>query len=355
MAVVQAETLKSVYKGIAEAMGATDEEAQIWSRCMLRADLRGMYTQGAAMIPYSVWLMEQGLARFGVPFEILKDGPALALVDGHHAVGAVGATRAMGLAMEKARGAGMASVWMRNGGDFMMTANHTLQALEADMVGLVMRNEKPVVAPWGGRDAFFFTNPISLAIPTSEEAPIVIDMAGGSFSVGQTVMAARDDRPLPSPHLVTSEGEYTDDATEIVIDPADRESAFDGAIVTLGHKGLAWALIVEVFSGLLAGTNTSNLNDFAPTEDHPWDEAQFFMAVDISKLGPVEEFKKRADAFARQLSGVRPAEGFDRVRYPGKGAAEKEVRRREEGVPVRDEDWQGVIDTATRLGVAIPD
>jgi LDH2 family malate/lactate/ureidoglycolate dehydrogenase len=354
MAVVKAETLESIYTGIAEVMGASDEEAEIWSHCMLRADLRGMYTQGAAMIPYSVWLMEQGLANFGVPFEILKDEPALALVDGHYAVGAVGATRAMDLAMKKASEAGMASVWMRNGGDFMMTANHTLQALEADMVGLVMRNEKPVVAPWGGRDPFFFTNPISVAVPTAEEPPIVIDMAGGSFSVGQTVMAARDNRHLPSPHLVTREGKYTDDATKIVIDPANRESDFDGAIVTLGHKGLAWALIVELFSGLLAGTNTSNLNNFAPTREHPWDEAQFFMAIDVSKLGLVEEFKARTDAFVRQLRAVRPAEGFDRVRAPGEAEAENEARRKREGVPIRDDDWQGVLETAARLGVEIP-
>lgn len=355
MAVVKAEKIRRIYVGIAEAMGASAEEADIWARCMLRADLRGMYTQGAAMIPYSVWLMEQGVANFGVPFEVLKDEAALALVDGHYAVGAVGATRAMDLAIKKARAAGMASVWMRNGGDFMMTANHTLQALEADMVGVVMRNEKPVVAPWGGRDPFFFTNPISVAVPTAEELPIVIDMAGGSFSVGQTVMAARDNRRMPSPHLVTNEGEYTDDPTRIVIDPADRESDFDGAIVTLGYKGLAWALIVELFSGLLAGTNTSNLNDFAPTEDHPWDEAQFFMAIDVSKLQPIDQFKARTDAFVRQLGSVRPADGFDRVRAPGESEAEKEAQRAREGVPIRDDDWGGVLDTAARLEVDIPD
>lgn len=353
MALVQAEKIRSVYLGIARALGAPDEEAEIWASCMLRADLRGMYTQGAAMIPYSVWLIENELANFGVPFEILKDEPALALVDGHYAVGAVGATRAMDLAMEKAGEAGTGSVWMRNGGDFMMTANHTLQALEADMVGVVMRNEKPVVAPWGGREPFFFTNPIAVAIPTSEEPPIVIDMAGGSFSVGQTVMAARDNRRLPSPHLVTSEGEYTDDATKIVIDPADRESDFDGAIVTLGHKGLAWALIVELFSGLLAGTNTSVQNDYEPTADKPWDEAQFFMAIDVAKLRPVEEFKAAADQFARQLRSIEPAEGFERVVVPGEDEAENEARRAEEGVPVRDEDWEGVVDAATRLGVDV--
>lgn len=259
MTIVKEQDLTAVYIRIANALGAPSDEAEVFANCMVRADLRGMYTQGAAMIPYSVWLIQERLMRFGVPFKLMKDEPGLALVDGGYGVGAVVATRAMELAIRKAQSVDVGCVWVQNGGDFMMTANHSMQALEYDMVGIVMRNEAPRVAPWGGREAFFFTNPISVAIPTAGEPPIVIDTAGGSFSVGQTVMAARDKRRLPSPHLVTSDGDYSDDPTRIVINPADRESGLSGALVTLGHKGLMWSLIVELFSGLLAGVNTSNL------------------------------------------------------------------------------------------------
>jgi L-2-hydroxycarboxylate dehydrogenase (NAD+) len=351
MKVVNENDLTEFYIKIAEALGAPADEAETFARCMVRADLRGMFTQGAAMIPYSVWMIEERLMRFGVPWKVLKDEPGLALIDGGYGVGAVIATRAMNLAIEKAKNVGVGTVWVRNGGDFMMTANHVLQALEQDMVGIVMRNENPRVAPWGGKDAFFFTNPIAVGVPTEEEAPIVIDMAAGSFSVGSTVMAARDKRRMPSPHLVTSDGRYTDDPTEIVVDTADRESAFSGGIVTLGHKGLIWALIVELFSGLLAGTNTSNLNNFEPTGDHPWDEAMFLMAIDISKLQPVAEFKASTDRFIRALKAVKPAQGFERVIVPGEPEAHNESQRRKEGIPIRDEVWQGVIDVAARLRV----
>jgi LDH2 family malate/lactate/ureidoglycolate dehydrogenase len=353
MKIVAHQKLISLYIKIAEALGAPPEEAEIFAQCMARADLRGMYTQGAAIIPYSVWLIEERLMRFGVPFNILRDEPGMALVDGGYGVGSVVATRAMDLAMEKARSAGVGCVWVQNGGDFMMTANHTLQAAEQDMVGLVMRNENPRVAPWGGKEAFFFTNPISVAVPSGEEPPIVIDMAAGSFSVGQTVMAARDNRPLPSAHLVTKDGEYTDDATRIVVDPADRESGFTGGIVTLGHKGLAWALIIELFSGLLAGTNTSNQNDYEPTGERPWNEGMFLMAIDVSKLQPVEKFKASTDGFIRALGSVEAAEGFERVIVPGEIEARNEGLRRKEGVPIRDEDWQGVMDVSAKLGVDV--
>lgn len=353
MKVVSVRELNSLYAGIAQTLGASPEEAEIFAQCHVRADLRGMYTQGAAIIPYAVWLLEQRLAYFGVPFKILRDEAGLALVDAGYGVGVIVGTRAMDLAMEKARTAGTGCVWVKHGGDFNMAANHVLQAVEHDMVGIVMRNENPRVAPWGGRDPFFYTNPIAVGVPTAEEPPIIIDMAAGSFSIGQVVMAARDKRPLPSPHLVTSEGVYTDDATKIVIDSSRRESRFNGGIVTLGHKGLIWALIVELFSGLLAGTNTSNKNDYEPTADRPWDEGCFYMAIDVSKLRPVAEFKAATDEYARALRSVTPAEGFERVIVPGEDEARKEEQRRKEGVPIRDEDWQKVLDTATRLGVKL--
>jgi LDH2 family malate/lactate/ureidoglycolate dehydrogenase len=234
-----------------------------------------------------------------------------------------------------------------------MTANHALQAIEHDQVGVVMRNENPRVAPWGGQEAFFFTNPIAVGVPADKEAPIVIDMAAGSFSVGQVVMAARDKRHVPSPHLVTSSGVYTDDPMQIVKDPSDRESGFDGGIVTLGHKGLIWALIVELFSGLLAGTNTSNQNNYEPTAERPWDEGQFYMAIDVAKLQPMATFKESVDTFIKSLRSVKPAEGFERVIIPGEIEARNEEQRKKEGIPIREEVWQKVLDAATGLGIDI--
>jgi L-2-hydroxycarboxylate dehydrogenase (NAD+) len=351
MIVIKENKLIAFYIEIAKALGASPDEAHVWATCMVRADLRGMYTQGAAIISYSIKLIENGLATFGVPFKILKDEPSMALVDGGHGVGVVVSTNGMNLAIEKARSTGVGCIWVQNGGDFMMAANHTLQAIEQDMVGVAMRNGYPAVTPWGGKEPFFCTNPLSVAVPTQDEPPIVIDMAAGSFSVGQVVMASRDNRLLPSAHLVNREGIYTNDPTKIVIDPNDRESALNGAIVTLGHKGLVWTLIVELFTGLLAGSNTSNLNNYLPTSENPHKEETFLMAIDVSKLQPVADFKASADRFARALRSVKPAEGFDRVLYPGLIEAENEAARKKEGIPIRDEVWEQIIISATRLGV----
>jgi L-2-hydroxycarboxylate dehydrogenase (NAD+) len=351
VATVTVDRLMTLYTGIARALGAPEEEAAVFARCLVRADLRGMYTQGAAVMPYLVWMIEQRLMNFGAPFTILREEAAMALVDGGRGVGSVVSTRAMELAIAKAKSAGTGSVWVRNGGDFAMTSNHALQALEHDQVGIAMRNASTRVAPWGGRTAFFGTNPISVAVPTGKEPPIVIDMASGSFSVGQVVMAARDSRLMPSKHLVDSRGRYTDDPLAVIVDPQNRESAFSGAIVTQGHKGMAWSLIVELFAGLLSGMGASYRNDYEQGAESPWNEGIFLMAVDVAKLRPVADFKAAADELARALRAVPPAEGFQRVVVPGELEADKERRYSIEGVPIREEDWEGVLKLAARLGV----
>ena len=47
-------------------------------------------------------------------------------------------------------------------------------------IGLVMANTSPAVAPYGSRERFLGTNPISVAIPAGRHAPFVMDMATGS-------------------------------------------------------------------------------------------------------------------------------------------------------------------------------
>ena len=76
------------------------------------------------------------------------------------------------------------------------------------------------------------------------------------------------------------------------------------------------------------------------------------MAIDISKLQPLEQFKAATDGFIRALRSVKPAQGFERVMIPGEVEATNEQQRLKEGIPIRDEVWQLVLETAGRLGVS---
>ena len=349
---VSAAQLESLYRRVAAYHGADDEEAATLAAALLRADLRGHTTQGIALLPYVDELLTSGAMAFGRPLEIVRETAATALLDGHRGVGHVIGTRAMEIAMEKARAAGIGFVTVRGSSDYAMASTYVLPAVEAGFIGVSMSTGPIIVAPWGGRDARFCTNPIALGVPAGERAPIVIDMATSAYSMGAVVRAARDGLLLDTPGVVDGDGRYTTDPASVILNVMDRESRMSGALTTAGPKGFGWVLLVEILGALLSGERTWEDERPATSTDRPAHYGQTFIAIDVASFQDPEAFTAAADRMIDTLTGARPAAGFDQVRVHGGAAAAEERRRREEGVPVRDEEWEMVEHLAERLGIS---
>ena len=343
--------MQRAYEAVWRALGAEEEEARIYAGCFVNADVLGKETQGIACIPLVYPWIRDGAIRFGTSISVVKEGPSFALIDGNQGPGAVVATKAMEVAIEKARDATVASVWVRNANDFTMATNYAAMALEHDNFGLAMSNGVPFVAPWGGRDPVFNTNPMAFAVPAGEELPIIFDGAMSSVSHGHCVLAARDGRAMPGDPLVTEEGQATDNAVPLVIDPYDRNSAQLGAIRSLGPKGFGWLIFVDVVAGLMSGMKTAKEIPHHQSAEDPWTGGFFLMAVNIGALIDLDEFKSKVDELVRHCKASRPAEGFSEVVMPGERAQREAERRRREGIPLRDEDWANLSRIAAEVGV----
>ncbi|HEY4427994.1 MAG TPA: Ldh family oxidoreductase [Solirubrobacteraceae bacterium] len=349
---VAAELLGSIYSGIAEAHGADGEESGFFRDRLLRADLRGHSTQGSALVPYVDEMIASGQMRFGAPLDVLHDAPSAAVIDANFGVGEVVGTRSMTIAMDKAERSGMGCVVVRNSGDFAMASAYSLLALDRGMVGIAMSNGKPIVAPWGGRDPLFCTNPMSVAFPGGERFPIVIDMATSAFSMGDAIRTARDGRQLDYEGVVDREGNYGTDPAAIVVDVTQRESPLDGALLPLGPKGFCMLLVVELMCSALAGSGGSYSNDYEPTGERPWDHGQLFMAISPEAFAGADVLGRSVDALIGRVEGSRRAPGQGGPRVPGRAAHEEEQRRRRDGVPVRDEELAQLCEVARRRGLA---
>ena len=347
---VPAEELRSIYERFARHHGADGDEAALFAGGLLRADLRGHTTQGVALLPYIDELITDGEMAFGRPFEVVHETAATAVVDGHRGVGQVVGTRAMALAIEKARAAGIGFVTARRSSDYAMASVYALQALDAGQIGVSMSTGPILVAPWGGRDARFCTNPLALAVPAGERDPIVIDMATSAYSMGAVVRAARDGLRLDGTGVVDADGRYTDDPRAVILDVMARESRMAGALLPAGPKGFGWLLLVEVLAGLLSGERTWADERPATRDDRPAFYGQTFVAIAIEHFMDPAAFGAACDRMIETLTGDRPAEGFDGVRLHGAAAAAEERRRRADGVPVRDEEWALVERLVARLG-----
>ena len=345
--------LQALYRAFARHHGADEDEAATFAAGLLRADLRGHSTQGIGLLPFIDELLTDGAMAFGRPFEILRESEATALVDGHQGVGQVVGTRAMAMAIDKARAVGVALVTLRGGSDYAMASTYALQALDAGQIGISMSTGPLLVAPWGGRDPWFCTNPIAIAVPAGERNPIVIDMATSANSMGAVVRAARDGARLAGPEVVDAEGRYTDDPAAVIVDVMARESPLAGALLPAGPKGFGMVLLVELLGSLLSGARTWEDERPASADDRPAFYGQTFIAIAVEHFQEPAAFAAAADRMIETLSAARPAEGFEGVRVHGAAAAEQERESRVVGALVREEEWALVERLARRLRIDV--
>jgi LDH2 family malate/lactate/ureidoglycolate dehydrogenase len=328
--------LTELYLAVARHFGAGEEEAKLFADARITADLRGRDTQGAATLEMELAGLASGAIRFGAELRVVKEGAAFLVVDAGHGVGEVVASRAMDLAIERAKAAGLGAVWLRNTNDFFAASSYAVRALPRGCVGIAMSNSPPFVSAWGGREPILGTNPVAIAIPGGHEPPLVIDMSSSSLSHGKVVMAAREGRFLDDAILVDDDGNITRDPTFSVVDPNDRNSLQRGSILPAGAKGFNWMLLVELFTGLLSGADLSQDTTIEISEADPSRIGQFFLAVDVATVADLDRFKAQADRLCRSIVASTPAVGFGAVTAPGHAAAEAVVDRSHHGIPVSD-------------------
>jgi LDH2 family malate/lactate/ureidoglycolate dehydrogenase len=359
---VPVDRLRAIYAAVARAHGADGDEQAIFADCLLRADFRGHPTQGVGLLAYLDELFEGGTMHFGGRLSILSESASAAALDGGGNSGHLNATRAMRMAIAKAKETGIGYVTVRNTGDCGMAANYSVQAVEAGLVGIAMATGPVLVAPWGGREAQFCTNPISLAVPAGAREPIVIDMATSAESMGSTVLAARDKRRLSGLHVVTADGEYTDDAGRVILDALDRESKMAGALLPAGPKGFGMVLMVELLSALMSGERwgpegaetVAGADRADKKRGRSAHYAHALIAISVEHFMPRARFLAAVDRMVETLVSSPPAKGFDAVRLPGQGTRAREADYRAKGVPVRPEEWAQVERVVLARRIAVP-
>jgi uncharacterized oxidoreductase len=199
---------------------------------------------------------------------------------------------------------------------------------------------RPVVAPFGGRDARFVTNPFCVGIPMPDGEPILLDFATSRIAMGKVRVAFNKGEQVEPGTLLDANGEPTDDPGALFADPG-------GAILPFGsHKGYGMAVVCEILGGALAGGRTLHER---PAGRSIINNMLTFI-VDPRRLGTAERLAQEAMAFAEWVRASPPLAGVDRVRLAGD--PEREWRRlRAEAVPIDTTTWQQIADAAARLGL----
>jgi uncharacterized oxidoreductase len=196
------------------------------------------------------------------------------------------------------------------------------------------------VAPYGGRDARFGTNPCCIGIPLPGEAPFVLDYATSAVAQGKLRVAHNKGEKVPPGRLIDPEGRPSDDPRYAVIPPF-------GAMLAFGeHKGYGMAIACELLGGALSGGGTWHYEE--STRQRVMN-GMVAILIDPKRLGTAAAFEREARLFLEWLRKGRPAPGFDRVRLAGEPEREMRAKRLREGIPVDDTTWQEIQRAADKV------
>ena len=324
-----------------DMLGLAHGQAEAVADCALFASLRGLDTHGIiGVLPQVAGNLRRGTILPSAEVEVVGETETTAVLKGSGAPGAVVGTRAMDLAIAKAKAHGLGAVTAYNSHHFGAASFYPVRALAQGMVGLTMCNAGANVAPYGGVRPLHGTNPIAYAVPAGEEPPIVLDVATSAAAHGQIAKAARHGQPIPLGWALDADGRPT-------TDPAQGRILLPFG----GHKGYGLGLLVDVLTAALAGSEIGRSVDQRNTTPESGGQSLLMLAVDVAHFVRLEAFTSRVDDLIRQARATPPAEGFAEVLVPGDLERRQEEIRRREGIPMYPEDWQAIVGGLERAGL----
>ena len=343
---IQADDLERLLIAMLVKVGVPADDARIVANGLLMADLRGMNSHGILRLPVYIKRLQQGGFSPVSKFDVVRETSGTALIDGGNGLGAVLTTRAMDLAITKARSNGIGAVGVRSSNHNGEGAPYVLQAINADMVGIATTNGSPIMPVWGGKTPFTGPLPITVGVPAARHRPIVLDAALGMSSRGKILYYAEKKMELPPGWLVDADGRPTTDPNWV---------RNGGWILPIGgHKGWGLILMCEILSGLLTGGAIGKeLTNLYDDLDQPQRNGHFVIAINIGAFIDVAGFKARMSDYIDEMKASELAPGVDEILMPGEIEFRKEAQQRAQGIVLSKSVVGEVLATATSIGVQV--
>ncbi len=344
MIVLHHGSLREYAQRLLEAAGVPAKKAWLIADSLVAANLRGVDSHGVQLLPHYIRQIEGGGMDPAADGRIATRSGGCAVYDAQRGIGQSVAAVCCDLAVDLAREHGIGAVTVREGNHFGACAYWAERMAGAGMVGIVMCNATPLVAPWQGKEKRLGTNPICMAVPGPRTW--LLDMATTTVALNKIHKAALcGQESIPAGWAMDAEGNPT----------TDTQTALAGLPMPLGgYKGSGLAVMVEILCAVLSGGGMLTDQGGLRRLDLPMRIGQFYLALDVERFMPLEEFTARMQWVRDTLKNTAAAVGYDEVLVAGDPEWRAEDERRESGIPIEPEVWASLQETARKLGVEPP-
>ena len=339
-------SLRKFAAAIFERGGSEIAEARLVADHLVDANMAGHDSHGVGLVPTYVRHIKAGLVSPNTVVELVRDDGAILVFDGNRGFGRRVASGSIAAAIDRCRDTGVVVAGLRRAHHIGRIGAYGEQAIAAGFVSVHFVNvtdHGPSVAPFGGADARYMTNPVCVAVPGTETTPpVILDMATSKIAAGKVRVSFNKGEQLAPNMVIDAEGQPS-------TDPAVLYSAPRGALLPMGdHKGSGLALICEILAGALTGGGT--IQDGNPREDGIINNMLSFI-IDPERLVDADWLGAEIDALIDYVKQSPPAVEDKSVMVAGDPERAARIARDRDGIVIDDISWAGVVEAAGSIGL----
>ena len=333
----------TLVKRLVMAQGVSESDAASLAAVVTHSDFTGTYSHGLSRLCIYLRQYMAGALAAQPDFRCVKDADASLAFDCGGGSGIVAVNRVYDAVLERARKFGVAAGVGRNSANIGCGGYYGHRMAEDNVIGIVVSNTYPCMAPYGGADRLIGTNPIIMGCPTTDpNRPIVIDISTSGVAIGKVQAYRRENKEMPPDWANDYDGNPTTDPhVAYCVRPMG------------GHKGYGLAVFVDMFGGVLSDALTSPEIPFV--EDMQPEKTGFaVILLDIAHFIDVERFKEHASLYASLLKNSRTATGVKEIFMPGEIEARLIEERKVSGNDYSDALEEELTDLARQSGAIGP-
>ena len=351
--VISAQALRDQCATVLIGAGSSRAEADQVAANLVMANLSGHDSHGVGMLPRYIDAVLEGGLKPNSSVKVQLDAGSLLTLDGQRGYGQIVGVQAMEMAIQRASELGSCILALGQSHHLGRIGHFAEMAVAKGLVSIHFVNvlSRPVVAPWGGGDGRFGTNPCCIGVPMAGREPFVLDFATSRVAQGKMRVAHNEGKQVPDGYLIDQNGQPTNDPGVVVVPQSNGSGAggLFGALMPFGeHKGYGMAIACELLGGALTGGGTWH---------RPADSTRsvingmLAILIDPKRLGTQDAFESETLAFVDWLRQSPPAPGFDAVRIAGEPERDARKVRERDGIAIDGHTWAEIVAAGKKVGV----